>query len=101
MIRAALLTMMLAMVTAGAVPPEHLHATRGIVKSISRSALVVTRLKSRGDIAFTLNDVTSVDGAIVVGSLVSVRYYDKGAAHVATAVAAQPPHGNDAIIKGN
>jgi hypothetical protein len=102
MIRAAVLTIALAAVTVAAVTPEHLHATRGIVKSISRTALVVTRLKSRGDILFTLNDGTSIDGAIVIGALVSVRYYDQGAAHVATAVAAQPrPHGNAVIINAN
>jgi len=73
-----------------AMVPDHVYATRGIVKSIAKTALVIGRLKNRGDISFTLNGSTSLDGEIVVGSLVSVRYYDQGKTHVATAVAAQP-----------
>lgn len=72
------------------IAPDRIHSTRGIVKSIAKTALLVDRLKDRGNISFTLNGSTSLDGQIVVGSLVSVRYYDEGKAHVATAVAAQP-----------
>ena len=72
------------------IAPDRIHATLGIVKSITKTALVVDRLKNRGNISFTLNGSTNLDGKIIVGSLVSVRYYDEGKAHVATAVAAQP-----------
>jgi hypothetical protein len=90
MIRTIAVLLVLAAVPATARPPDRIYATRGIVKSIARTVLVVGRLKNRGDITFTLNDGTSLAGEIAVGSLVSVRYYDQGKAHVATAVAAQP-----------
>jgi hypothetical protein len=90
MIRVAAVLLVLSVVLGNAMPPDHLYATRGVVKSIAKTALVIGRLKDRGDISFTLNGSTSLDGQIVIGSLVSVRYYDQGKAHVATAVAAQP-----------
>jgi hypothetical protein len=90
MIRLAAAVLVLSVVFGSAVPPDRIYATRGIVKAIAKTTLVIGRLKNRGDISFTLNDRTSVDGQIVVGSIVSVRYYDQGKAHVATAVAAQP-----------
>jgi hypothetical protein len=81
---------MLSVLLGNAVPPDRIFATRGVVKSIAKTVLVIDRLKNRGDISFRLSNNTSLDGQIVVGSLVSVRYYDDGKAHVATAVAAQP-----------
>ena len=90
MIRAAAVLLVLSVALGPALPPDHLHATRGIVKSIAKTALVIGRLKDRGEISFRLNERTSLDGDIAVGSIVSVRYYDEGKAHIATAVAAQP-----------
>jgi hypothetical protein len=90
MIRLAAALLALSVLLGNAVPPDHIYATRGVVKSIAKTTLVIDRLKNRGDITFTLNGSTSLDGQIVIGSLVSVRYYDQGKAHVATAVAAQP-----------
>ena len=90
MIRIAAALLALSVLFGTPVAPDHIYATRGVVKSIAKTALVIDRLKNRGDISFTLNGSTSLDGQIVVGSLVSVRYYDQGKAHVATAVAAQP-----------
>ena len=90
MIRLAAALLALSVLLGTAVPPDHIYATRGVVKSIAKTTLVIDRLKNRGDITFTLNGSTSLDGQIVIGSLVSVRYYDQGKAHVATAVAAQP-----------
>jgi hypothetical protein len=90
MIRLAGALLALSVLLGNAVPPDHIYATRGVVKSIAKTTLVIDRLKNRGDISFTLNGSTSLDGQIVIGSLVSVRYYDQGKAHVATAVAAQP-----------
>ena len=65
------------------------HATRGIVKSIDGTTLVVARAGNRGDIAFILGPTVHTEGAIVVGSPVSVRYRDEGRVHIATAVALQ------------
>jgi hypothetical protein len=90
MIRGFAVLLVLSAVLGNALPPDHIHATRGIVKSIAKTALVIGRPKDRGDISFKLNASTSLDGEIQVGSMVSVRYYDDGKAHIATAVAAQP-----------
>jgi hypothetical protein len=90
MMRIAAVLLVLSVVLGNAMPPDHIYATRGVVKSFAKTALVIDRLKGRGDISFKLNPKTSLDGEIIVGSLVSVRYYDDGKAHIATAVAAQP-----------
>jgi hypothetical protein len=90
MIRAVAALLVLSVMLGNAPPPDRIYATRGIVKSIAKTALVIDRLKGRGNISFRLNDSTSLDGEIIVGSLVSVRYYDDGKAHIATAIAAQP-----------
>jgi len=90
MIRAVGVVLVLSVLLGNATPPDRLYATRGVVKSIAKTVLIINRLKDRGDISFTLNPSTSLDGQIVVGSVVSVRYYDQGKVHIATAVAAQP-----------
>lgn len=90
MIRVIAAAVVLTVLLGNAPQPDRIYATRGVVKSIAKTALVIGRLKNRGDISFTLTGSTSLDGHIVIGSLVSVRYYDQGKAHVATAVAAQP-----------
>ncbi len=65
-----------------------IHATRGVVRAVTRSVLVVSRGR-RGDMTFTMNDATYREGHIVVGTTVSIRYRDQGATHVATAIAVQ------------
>ena len=68
------------------------HATRGVIKSVDASTLVITRNgKERGDMTFTLNASTHRDGTMAVGAPVSVRYREDGKMHVATAVVAQQP----------
>jgi hypothetical protein len=67
--------------------PEAVHATRGVVKTISATTLVVTRPRHRGDILFTLAPAPHIEGTIVVGATVSVRYRDEGEEHIATAIA--------------
>jgi hypothetical protein len=67
------------------------HSVKGVVKSIDASSLVITKSgKAGGDMTFTLNADTKLDGAPAVGSPVSVRYRSEGGAMVATAVTAQP-----------
>jgi hypothetical protein len=68
------------------------HATRGVVRSIDATTLVVARPKSRGDIVFKLSPTLHRDGQIKAGSTVSVRYRDEGKDHVATAISRQKPH---------
>ena len=67
------------------------HATRGVVKSIDATTLVISRPKDRGDITFKLNSMTQRDGKIVVGSTIAVRYREEGKDHIATAIALQKP----------
>jgi hypothetical protein len=68
------------------------HATRGVVKSVDASTLVITRTgRENGDMTFMLNASTHRDGTVAVGVPVSVRYREEGAKHVATAVLAQQP----------
>ena len=66
---------------------DAVHATRGVVKTISPTTLVVSRPKRRGDIVFKLSPSPHIEGTIVVGATVSVRYRDDGEEHVATAIA--------------
>lgn len=65
---------------------ETVHATRGVVKTISATTLVVSRPRHRGDILFKLTPTSHIEGAIVVGATVSVRYRDVGDEHIATAI---------------
>jgi hypothetical protein len=66
------------------------HSTRGVVKSINDSTLVITRSgKKAGDMTLALNSSTHRDGSIAVGTPVSVRYMHEGKDYVATAITAQ------------
>ena len=66
------------------------HSTRGVVKSINDSTLVITRSgKHAGEITLSLNSSTHRDGSIAVGTPVSVRYMHEGKNYVATAITAQ------------
>ena len=66
------------------------HATRGVVKSVDDSMLVVTKSgKKAEDMTFSLNANTHKEGAIAVGAPVSVRYHEDGKTHVATAVSVE------------
>jgi hypothetical protein len=75
----------------GAGPAPTIHATRGVVKSIDPTTLVISRSRNRGDITFKLRSMTHRDGRIVVGSMIAVRYREEGKDHVATAIALQRP----------
>ena len=68
------------------------HATRGAVKSIGATTLVIARAGNRGEMTFELNPSTYRQGAIGVRTTVSVRYQDDGTRHVATAITADNPN---------
>lgn len=76
-------------------PPQFLatHATRGVVKHIDATTLVLERFAQRGEITFVLNAATRRAGTIVVGNTISVRYRDEGKLHIATAIALQHTRG--------
>jgi len=66
------------------------HATSGTVKSISDTSLVLTKSgKKHHEMTFQLDKSVQKDGAVAVGSHVSIRYRDDGKKHVATAITAQ------------
>jgi hypothetical protein len=66
------------------------HATKGVVTSVDDSTLVITRHgKKPEDMTFTMNANTHKEGAVAVGSAVSVRYQESGTTHVATAVSVE------------
>ena len=66
------------------------HATRGTVKSIDDSTLVITSTgKNHTDMTFTVNGSTQREGTIAAGTPVSVRYHEEGKTNVATAIHAE------------
>jgi len=66
------------------------HSTTGTVKSVTATALVVAHSgKNSGDMTFVLDPSTHREGAIDVGSSVSVRYRESGQSNIATAVTAR------------
>ena len=66
------------------------HATRGTVKSIDDSTLVITSTgKNHGEMTFTVNGATQREGTIAAGTPVSVRYHEDGKTNVATAIHAE------------
>ena len=65
------------------------HATTGTVKSVSDTSLVLTKSgKKHGEMTFQLDPSIHKDGAVAVGSHVSIRYRDDGNTHIATAITA-------------
>ena len=67
------------------------HATKGFVKSVDASTLVITRKgKTGGEMTFALNPTTHLQGTVAVGASVDVRYREDGKTYVATAITAQP-----------
>ena len=76
--------------TSGTAKAAPTHATKGVVKSVDDSTLVITRHgKKPEDMTFMMNATTHKEGAVAVGSAVSVRYQENGTSHIATAVTAE------------
>ena len=79
--------------TSSAAKAAPTHATKGVVKSVDDSSLVITRHgKKPEDMTFTMNASTHKEGAVAVGAPVSVRYQESGTTHVATAVSVEHEH---------
>ena len=69
-----------------------MHATKGVVKSVDRTTLVVTRSRQYGhEITFVLNPSTQQAGTVTVGSTVEVRYRTEGKQNIATVVSLERP----------
>jgi len=66
------------------------HATRGVVKSVDATTLVITRSdKKKSVMTFTMDSSTNRPDGVAVGTPVSVRYREEGKSHVATAVSVE------------
>ena len=66
------------------------HATKGVVKSIDGSMLVITKVAGKGpETSFIVNSTTQRQGTVAPGSSVDVRYRTEGKDKVATAIAVQ------------
>lgn len=63
------------------------HATKGVVRAIDATTLVIARTGQPGDMRFDLTPATYRAGLIEAGSVVSVRYREDGKKYVATAIA--------------
>jgi len=67
------------------------HAIRGIVKSMSETALVIVpSRRNTNEMTFVLGPLTHREGHMTVGATVSVRYRIQDQAFVATAVSTHP-----------
>lgn len=69
------------------------HATKGVVKSLTSSAITITRVTAgkRVDTSFQLTSSTQRAGAIAAGVTVEIRYRTDGKQRVATAISVEAP----------
>jgi len=76
------------------------HATKGVVKSVDATTLVITKTAGKGpETTFVLNASTQKQGDIAVGSPVDVRYHAEGKTRVATAVSVARPIAKAKAVK--
>ena len=70
-----------------------MHATRGVVRFVDASKLVITRTPRYGpEMSFVLQPATERVGNLKVGSTVDVRYRTEGDKRIATAVSVERPN---------
>jgi len=69
------------------------HATKGVVKSLTSSAITITRVTAgkRVDTSFQLTPATQRAGAIAAGVTVEIRYRTEGKQRIATAISVEAP----------
>jgi hypothetical protein len=68
------------------------HATKGVVKSIDATSLVITRSARRmKEQAFAIDTSTRQVGRVTVGATVEVRYRTEDGHRLATVVSVQEP----------
>jgi hypothetical protein len=71
--------------------PLGTHAIRGIVLSVSATAVVIVRSgRSGSQMRFVVTPSTDCEGKLAIGRRVSIRYVQRGSTLVATAVASDP-----------
>jgi hypothetical protein len=76
-------------------PPHDVatHATKGVVKTVSATAIVITRgaAGKRTETSFVLTPSTQRVGTVAAGSTVEIRYRTDGKQRIATAVSVEAP----------
>ena len=66
------------------------HATKGVVKSVDDTSLVITRPSGKvKEMTFVLNSTTARKGSLAAGATVEVRYHTDAKQNIATAVTVQ------------
>ena len=72
-------------------PAMPTHAIRGVVKSMSATALVIVpSRRNTNEMTFVLSPLTHREGQMTVGATVSVRYRIQDQTFLATAVSTHP-----------
>jgi hypothetical protein len=76
---------------ATAQPELATHATKGVVKSVSATAIVITRRvgDKRTDTSYTVTPATERLGDVEAGVTVEVRYRTNGRQRIATAISVE------------
>src|SRR5215217_2473654 len=69
------------------------HATKGVVKGLTASAITITRVTAgkRVETSFQLTASTQRAGAIAAGVTVEIRYRTDGKQRIATAISVEAP----------
>ena len=76
------------------------HTVSGTVKAMDANMLTVTPSgKDKADLMVMLNSSTTKEGALAVGSKVSVHYKEENGQKIATAVKASAPKSHDSSAK--
>jgi len=71
--------------------PDAQHAVRGVVLAVNSGALVVSRPGHPGsELALSLTHATNIEGQLVVGATVSVRYMRDTDRLIAIAITVHP-----------
>ena len=64
-----------------------MHATKGVIKSVSDTSLVISRPTAKEkEMTFMLDSTTQKKGTLAAGATVDVRYKTENKQNIATAV---------------
>jgi hypothetical protein len=69
------------------------HATKGVVKSVSSTAVVITRQAGgkQTETSFVVTPTTQRAGTVAAGATVEIRYRTEGKQRIATAISVEAP----------
>ena len=73
--------------TKATAPAPAVHATKGVIKSVSDTSLVISRPTAKEkEMTFMLDSTTQKKGTLAAGATVDVRYKTENKQNIATAV---------------